>query len=199
MLDSVIPSTADVEEARYFQIKYKKNVLSFVKIAEQLGNFFDNNHKLVPLPTQQVMEDDVVASPTQLIKLGKDLHANFVKQTLQQTPLPVTNTLKPKKILTFANRPGITKKGGTSAGAHKNSSLITKLFLSLQSRPDADIEEFFRYENQKEPPSLSNHGSQCLNAPTARSAESKIATVVVLDMTAVVHIVWAARLSTHFH
>ena len=150
------------------------------------------------LHTQQVMEDDVVASLTQLRKLGKDLHANFVKQTLQQTTLPITNTLKRQKILTIANRPVTTKKGATSAGAHKNSSLITKLFLFLQSRPDADI-EFFCYENQKEPPSLSNHGSlrsgsksdilECLNAPTARSAESKTATVVVLDMAAVVHMV----------
>ena len=69
----------------------------------------------------------------------------------------------------------------------------------MQSRPDADIEEFFRYENQKETPSLSNYGSfrsgnksnilENLNAPTARSAESKIATAVVLDMAAVVHMV----------
>ena len=64
---------------------------------------------------------------------------------------------------------------------------------------DADMEEFFRYENQREPPSLSNQGSlrsgkksdilECLKAPTGRSAEAKAATVVVLDMAAVVHMV----------
>ncbi|KAL8593397.1 hypothetical protein ACOMHN_067072 [Nucella lapillus] len=66
-------------------------------------------------------------------------------------------------------------------------------------RPDADMEEFFRYENQREPPSLSNQGSlrsgkksdilEHLNVPTDRSAEAKAATVLVLDMAAVVHMV----------
>ena len=61
------------------------------------------------------------------------------------------------------------------------------------------MEEFFRYENQREPPSLSNQGSlrsgnksdilEWLKAPTGRSAEAKAATVVVLDMAAVVHMV----------
>ena len=77
--------------------------------------------------------------------------------------------------------------------------LVTQLFLSLQSRPDADMEDFFRFENQKEPPSLADRGSlrfgtksdilQCINAPTGRSAAAKQATVVVLDMAAVIHMV----------
>ena len=61
---------------------------------------------------------------------------------------------------------------------------------------DADMEAFFRYENQREPPSLSNQESlrsgnksdilEWLKASTGRSAEAKAATVVVLDMAAVV-------------
>ena len=52
------------------------------------------------------------------------------------------------------------------------------------------MEEFFRYENQREPPSLSNQGSlrsgnksdilECLKAPTDRSDAAKAATAVVL-------------------
>ena len=91
------------------------------------------------------------------------------------------------------------RMGSKAGSAQRNSSLITKLFLSLQSRPDADMEEFFRYENHREPSRLSNQGSlrsgnksdilEWLKAPTGRSAEAKAATVVVLDMTAVVHMV----------
>jgi hypothetical protein len=89
-----------------------------------------------------------------------------------------------------------TKKGSKSGSAQRNSSLIAKLFLSLQSRPDADLEEFFCYENQT---NLSNQGSMrsgnmvdilyCLSAPHSRSDEAKAATVVILDMTAVVHMI----------
>ena len=69
----------------------------------------------------------------------------------------------------------------------------------MQSRPGANMEEFFCYENQKEPPSLSNQGSlrsgkksdilELLQAPTCRSATGAEATVLVLDMAAVVHMV----------
>lgn len=100
---------------------------------------------------------------------------------------------------TFANRPVVTNKGTKSGSAQRNSSLIIKLFLSLQSRTDADMEEFFHYENQREPPSLSNQGLlrsgnksdilECMKAPTGRSEAAKAATVVVLDMAAAVHMV----------
>ena len=31
----------------------------------------------------------------------------------------------------------------------QNTTLITQLFISLQSRPEADIVDFFKYENQR--------------------------------------------------
>ena len=40
----------------------------------------------------------------------------------------------------------------------QNTTLITQLFISLQSRPEADMIDFFKYENQREPPSLSDYG-----------------------------------------
>ena len=141
----------------------------------------------------------MVTSLTQLQDLGKDLHGQCVSHTIEQATWPITNTLKRQNVFTFTNRPVNARMESKAGSAQRNSSLITKLFLSLQSRPDADMEEFFRYENQRKPPSLSNQGSlrsgnksdilECLKAPTGRSAEAKVATVVVLDMAAVVHMV----------
>ena len=72
--------------------------------------------------------------------------------------------------------------------------LITQVFLSLQSRPNADMTDFFQFENQREPPSLADRGSlrsgtksdilQCLNAPKGHATSAKQATVLVLDMAA---------------
>ena len=58
----------------------------------------------------EVMEDEVVISLSQLPDLGKDLHAKFVTQTLEQETLPISNTIKRQKVLTFANLPVTTKK-----------------------------------------------------------------------------------------
>ena len=70
-------------------------------------------------------------------------------------------------------------------------------FLSLQSQPDFDLDNFFKYEHQKEPPSLSDQGKlrsgtksdvlECLNIPKLTPPDD--VTVKVLDGPAVVHIV----------
>ena len=84
--------------------------------------------------------------------------------------------------------------------------LVTQLFLSLQSRPDANMPDFFRFENQREPPSLADRGSlragkksdilQCLGATNGRVAAAQQTTVVVLDMAAIIHMVRPTRAKT---
>ena len=78
-------------------------------------------------------------------------------------------------------------------------------FLSLQARPEADIDAFFKHENQREPPSFSDRGKlrqgtksnsiACLPAIPApgRSKAVKEATVVILDMAVVIHIIKPQR------
>ena len=78
-------------------------------------------------------------------------------------------------------------------------TLITQLFLSVQLRPDSDMAEFFKYENQREPPSLADRFSLrsgtksdilgCMMISHDRQDQAKLATVVVLDMAAVVQMV----------
>ena len=102
-------------------------------------------------------------------------------------------------MYTFSNRPPVDLKKG-SAKAN------TKLFMSLQARHDADIDELCKHENQREPPSLSDRGKLrqdtksgiigCLpgipapgHSPLVRNA------TVVLDMAAVIHIIKPQRAS----
>jgi len=104
------------------------------------------------------------------------------------------------------NRPDPGKKKNKVGILKQNNVLITQLFLSLQSRPDADVAEFFKYENQKEPPALSERGSlrggtksdilKCINASTGRAHSVEQATVLVFDMAAVIHMVTPTRATT---
>ena len=193
-------SAAHHEEDRSMQVRYRNDVLSLIEIVEQLGNPFAEGHELVVLDAREVMEQEVVTSLFQVHEVGKDLHARYVCETLDQRIVPITNTLRRNKVFTFANRPVQDKRGNQSSGVHRqNMTLVMKLFLSLQSRPDANMEEFFHFENQREPPSLADRGSlrsgnksdilECIKAPNCRAAFAKKTTVVVLDMAAVVHIV----------
>ena len=86
--------------------------------------------------------------------------------------------------------------------------LVTQLFiiLPLQSRPDVNMADFFRFENQREPPSLAVRGSlragkksdilQSLGATTGRVAAAQQATAVVLHIRAINHMVRPARAKT---
>jgi len=81
------------------------------------------------------------------------------------------------------------------------------MFMSLQARPNANADDFFKYENQHEPPSLSNGGKLrsgiksdilgCLPGlpGPGRTPAAREASVVVLDMAAVVHIIKPQRAS----
>ena len=66
--------------------------------------------------------------------------------------------------------------------------------------------DFFRFENQREPPSLADRGSlrpgkksdilQCLGATNGRVDVAQQATVVVLDMAAIIHMVRPTQAKT---
>ena len=98
------------------------------------------------------------------------------------------------------------KKNQNIGVRRQNMTLVTQLFLSLQSFPDADRGDFFCYENQREPPSLADHGTlrtgvkshviDCISAPTGHTIPSNQVTVVLLDMAAVVHMIWPTNAQT---
>ena len=85
-----------------------------------------------------------------------------------------------------------------------DASLVTQLFLSMQSRPDADLAEFFCYENRKEPPALSDQGKlrsgkksdiiDCLEI--LKVTGSSDVTIKALDGAAIVHMVQPTKATT---
>ena len=59
-------------------------------------------------------------------------------------------------MYTFSNIPPVDLKNGSSKLGSAKAN--TKLFMTLQARHDADIDEFCKHENQREHPSLSDRG-----------------------------------------
>ena len=116
---------------------------------------------------------------------------------LRNGRVAITDTIKRSALQTFARRTDDTKNRSKVIAQRKDISLVSTLFLSLQSRPDFDFGNFFKYENQKEPPSLSDQGKlrsgtksdvlQCLTIPKLTPPDE--VTVKVLDGPAVVHMV----------
>ena len=72
------------EEKRSLQATFRKDISSFVQVVGQLGNhFIATILELVALDTQNVMEESVVASLSEIPEVGQTLHAAYVRERLQ--------------------------------------------------------------------------------------------------------------------
>ena len=115
---------------------------------------------------------------TEKIKEHETNGSSSLMERLEKASVPLSDTIKRYNRRTPASRPDPKTKGRKLSGLQKQDmTLVTQLFLSLQSRPDADIRDFFRFENQRELSSLGDGESlrpgtetnilQRLNAPRA--------------------------------
>ena len=93
------------------------------------------------------------------------------------------------------------KLGNKTASYKSTAAVVTQMFISLQARPDSNMAEFFMHENAREPPAWSDKGklrtgtkSQILGCLPSlpgygHDPTPKQASVVKLDMAAVIHMV----------
>ena len=146
--DRTILSTGHHEEAHSLQSKFLKDVQSFMKVLNVMGNpFLTTGNELIALDTRAVMEDAVAVSLSKIHEVGQALHEEYVNTRLDKITIPLSDTIKRNNRLTFDNRPDLRKKESKIGIQKQNTVLITQLILSLKSRPDADMAEFFKFSS----------------------------------------------------
>ena len=179
-------------------MRFAKDVLSVISVLRPRNHFLPHNGPdLVTLHTREVMPSAIAQTLCNAYNRGKDLHDAFLNDRLTNGRVAITDTIKRSGLQTFARRTDDTKNRSKVFALKKDISLVSTLFLSLQSRPDFNLDNFFKYENQKEPPSLSDQGKlrsgtksdvlQCLTSPKLTHPDD--VTVKVLDGPAMVYVV----------
>ena len=104
-------SSGHHEEGRSLQATFRKDASTFVKVVGQLGNdLVATSLLLVALDTQNVMEESVVASLSEIREVCQTLHAAYVRERLEDSSVPISYIIKGNNTLTFANRPELRKK-----------------------------------------------------------------------------------------
>ena len=91
----------------------------------------------------------------------------------------------------------------------KTSSLLaSQLFLAIKNKPNADenLRDFMCHENTRDPPSLSDRGFlrsgnkadilDCKQTPKCTNTEINESTILILDMSAIIHMIPPTRGST---
>ena len=199
------PESSTAEQKKF--LKHLKALCDLVKEGTVVNPFKEMGKKLITLDTGEVMDPEIANCLREAPIIGKAMFTDFMENRIEKATKPFSDVIRRTNLFTFANRPPADlKKGADKLGSAKaNTALITKLFMSLQARPDADIEDFFKHENQREPPSLSDRGKLrsgtksdilgCIPGMPgpSRSPAAREASVVVLDMAAVIHVIKPQR------
>ena len=192
------------------QHRFLNQLQSLLELVDQeiiINPYGETGNELVTLDTGEYMDPEVSKSLQELPTIGKSMYLKFVKERIEECTIPLSDVIPKAKLYTFLQLPPVKLDKGTDklASCKASAAIVTQMFVSLQARPDSNMDEFFMHENSRDPPSLSNKGklragtkSQILGCLPGMPAHGKNATVkqasvVILDMPAVVHIIKPQR------
>ena len=136
----------DHEQKPAVQNAFCKDVLNTVSSYEELGNpFLEEGENLMAIHTKDIMDDAVVRTVRNARKIREEQFNLFIKERFVDRSKPVTYPLKKNNLPTL------------STPNKEDCSLCSRLYIACQIR-DGILEDFFKYENQPWPPSLSQLG-----------------------------------------
>ena len=199
------PESSTSEQQRF--LNQLKSMLELVDQGIIINPYEETGNQLVTLDTGEYMDPEVNRSLQELPAIGKAMYLKFTKERLEDCTTPLSDVIPKANLYTFLHRPPVNLGKGADklASCKSSAAIITQMFVSLQARPDSNMDEFFMHENSRHPPSLSNKGKlrvgtksqilACLPGMPARGRNSRVkqASVVILDMPAVVHIIKPQR------
>ena len=157
----------------------------------------------ITLDTGEYMDPKVFGSLKQMSLIRKAIYDNFVQDRLEKCTTPLSDIIPKPHIYTFLQPPPVNlpKLGNETTSYKSTTAVVTQMIISYQARPDSNMADFFMHENAREPPALSDKGklrtgtkSQILGCLPSMPGYShdpnpKQASVVILDIAAVIHMV----------
>ena len=199
------PESSISEQQRF--LNQLNSLLELVDQGTIVNPYGETGSHLVTLDTGEYMDPEISKCLQELPTTGRAMYAKFKKERIEDCTTPVSDVIPKASLYTFLQPPpaNLNKGPNKLASCKASAAVVTQMFVSLQARPDSDMNDFFKHENSRDPPSLSNSGqlragtkSQivgCLPGVPARGKNSAVkdASVIILDMPAVVHIVKPQR------
>ncbi|KAK3720972.1 hypothetical protein QZH41_006543 [Actinostola sp. cb2023] len=138
-----------------------------------------------------------IARMIKYVKIGETQFNTFVQERFIDRNKPITDTIKKNNLpMLRTSRKKTTSKQKEKIGLLKDDcALFSRLFIACQSR-DGNLEEFFKFENQPWPPSLSQMGElrggqksdlvKCLQSVVTPATEQPTLDAIILDGAVIV-------------
>ena len=128
---------------------------------EEYGNpFLEETDELCHITTRAVAAQSVTVTVHTVEEVGKKLFADYVNERLVQKDLTIFQPLQKNSLPllgTHARKPAAGKIQQSLKALKADCNLFARLYVACQNR-DGNLDDFFRHENQFQPPSLSHAG-----------------------------------------
>lgn len=148
-------SQSEAEQKRFI-----KDVNSLLNTIELYGNPFESESPhLLTLVSNFQFDEKTAATVKGLVEIGKKQYSDFVKNRLESHTTNFFEPVKTNKFKIFKEKP--PRKASSLALKNKmlrnDYELFSRLYLGATNRK-VNLDEFFNYENQPFPPSISDNG-----------------------------------------
>ena len=178
------------EQKPGFQRSFFRDVVNTVSSLEEFGNPFEEEGEyLLAIHNKDVKSNEVIEAVRNAKRIGEEHFNLFLKERFVEKSKPVTHPIK-KMCLSIFITPEKKKVPADKAKLHvlqQDCSLFSRLYIACQFR-DGNLEDFFKYENQPWPPSLSQFGqlsegqkADLINCLTSLSAQVPTTTKPSID------------------
>ena len=147
------------EQKPSIQAAFANDFVNLVSSIEELGNpFNESGEDLTALHTKEIMKEETVNTVRKAREVGEQQFETFLKERLKSKAKPLTDPIKKNNFPTFNNRRNeVSKDKGKVMVLKEGCALFSRLYIACQNR-DGNLDEFFKFENQPWPPSLSQMG-----------------------------------------
>lgn len=165
------------------QKMFMKDVNSLLNTIERYGSPFETeNDHLVTLVSNFQFNEEAIVVIRSLAETGKKQYENLVKNRLESHAINFYEPVKMNSFKIFKEKPA--RKVSSLALKNKmltnDYKLFSRLYLGASNR-QVNLDEFFCYENQPFPPSISNNG-HLRNGPKSNIVDSLCAVYKNIDL-----------------
>ena len=144
------------EEGEAFQEQFKLDVERLLVTMREYGNPFseDSTDTLVVLHNGNLKTGKSVENLSKIEEVGEKTYEAFVKERFVERTASISKTIPTNNFFIFNTETNRGKKQQQVTCLKNDVSLFSRLFIACQNR-DGDLDNFFQYENQDYPPSIS--------------------------------------------
>ena len=146
------------EEGETFQKQFRSDVEKLTMTIKEYGSPFseDSKDSLIVLHTGSLKKGVPVDNVMKIAEVGQKAYEAFITERFVERKEPIYKTISMNNLRIFDNETAHGKKEQQIKCLKNDVSLFSRLFIACQNRV-GDLDDFFRYENQEFPPSISQY------------------------------------------